>query len=142
MLRPREALRQELYRVLNAALGVSVVVQRQPKDAGAPLVMIEPPPTPSRGDIKRDTGHSIEQTIRIHTRYPKGKANVTRRDEIARDVIDALNAATLDPTDHRIVHWPEEPDDDDTQTYEAAGGTQAYDVLLTYDIDTQIKATI
>ena len=140
-MRPRPALRAELYSVLSGALDVPVVVQRQPKDAGAPLVMIEPPPTPSRGDIKQDTGHSIEQTIRIHTRYPKGKADVGRRDEIAADVVNALNAATLDPEDHRIVHWPEEPDDDTAQTY-SAGAEQAYDLLLTYTIDTQIKATI
>jgi len=127
--------------VLESALSVPVVVQRQPKDAGAPLVMIEPPPVVSRGDIKRDTGHSFEQTIRVHTRYPKGKADVGRRDEIEADVIGALNAATLDPTDHRIVDWPEEPDDSTPQTYEA-GGQQAYDLVLTYDIDTQIKATI
>jgi hypothetical protein len=141
-MRPRAAVRQELFSVLDSALSVPVVVQRQPKDAGAPLVMIEPPPVESRGDIKADTGHSFEQTIRIHTRYPKGKANVGKRDEIASDVVDALNAATLDPTDHRIVHWPEEPDNDTPQNYEAAGGEQAYDLVLTYDIDTQIKATI
>jgi len=127
--------------VLSSALDVPVVVQRQPKDAGAPLVMIEPPPTESRGDIKQDTGHSIAQTIRIHTRYPKGKADVGRRDEIAAEVVNALNAATLDPEDHRIVHWPEEPDDDTPQSYEP-GGQEAKDLLLTYNIDTQIKAAI
>ena len=140
-MRPRPALRAELYSVLSSALDVPVVVQRQPKDAGAPLVMIEPPETPSRGDIKQDTGHSIEQTIRIHTRYPKGKADVGRRDEIAAEVVNALNAATLDPEDHRIVHWPEEPDDDTPQSYEA-GGQEAKDLFLTYNIDTQIKAAI
>jgi hypothetical protein len=142
MIRPRKAIRQELFRVLDAALSVPVVVQRQPKDAGAPLVMIEPPPVGKRGDIKRDTGHSFEQTIRVHTRFPKGKANIGKRESVAADVIGALNAATLDPTDHRIVHWPKEPDDSMVQTYEASGGEQAFDLLLTYDIDTQIKATI
>jgi len=141
-MRPRAAVREELHRVLTGALSVPVVVQRQPADAGAPLVMIEPPETPSRGDIKADTGHSFEQTIRIHTRYPKGKADVGKRDAIAEDVIAALNAATLDPTDHCIVHWPEEPTDDTPQEYEASGGEQAYDLVLEYDIDTQIKSTI
>ena len=142
MLRPRAALRQELYRVLDGALSAPVVVQRQPKDAGAPLVMIEPPETPSRGDLKRDTGHSIPQRIRVHTRYPKGKADVSKREEIAETIRSELNAATLDPTDHRIVDWPEEPDDEIPQEYEASGGEQAYDLVLEYDIDTQIKSTI
>jgi len=141
MIRPRKAVRQEIHRVLDGALSIPVVVQRQPEDAGAPLVMIEAPDSPKRGDIKRDTGHSINQTIRIHTRYEKGKADVSKREEIAADVISALDTATFNPTDHRIVYWPEEPDDEVPQEYDA-GGQQAYDLLLTYDIDTQIKATI
>lgn len=141
-MRPRAAIREELFRVLDGALSVPVVVQRQPEGEGAPLVLIEPADTPKRGDIKRDTGHTLDpQRIRVHTRYAKGKADVSRRDEIAEDVIEALAGATLDPTDHRIVHWPEEPDDDFPQEYEA-DGKQAFDVLLDYNIHTQIKATI
>lgn len=140
MPRPRAAVRQEIFDVLDSQLSETVVVQRQAKDAGAPLVMIEPPPTQPRGDIKQDTGHTFEQTIRVHTRYTKGKADVSKREEIASDVIDALENATLDPTDHRIVHWPEPSDV--TQTYEAAGGEQAYDLLLTYDLFTQRKDAI
>ena len=141
-MRPRAAVREELHRVLTGALSVPVVVQRQPEGAGAPLVMIEPADTPKRGDIKKDTGHTLDpQRIRVHTRYPKGKADLSKRNAIAEDVIDALAGATLDPTDHRIVHWPEEPDDDTTQEYDA-GGKQAYDLLLDYNIHTQIKATI
>jgi hypothetical protein len=140
-MRPRQALRSELYRVLDAALSVDVVVQRQTRSADEELVMIEAPETPSRGDIKADTGHQISQTIRVHTRYPKGAADVGRRDELAEDVIDALNNATIDPTDHRVVHWPQEPTNETPVGYED-GGDRAFDLLLTYDIHTQIKATI
>jgi len=140
-MRPRQALRSELYRVLDAALSVDVVVQKQTESADDELVMIEAPDTPSRGDIKADTGHEISQTIRVHTRYPKGAANVGRRDELAEDVIDALDAATIDPPDHRVVHWPEEPTDETPVGYDD-GGDRALDLLLTYEIYTQIKATI
>jgi hypothetical protein len=135
-------LRQELFRVLDAELDVPVVVQRQTEEAGQPLVMIEPPATPKRGDLKRDTGHEIQQTIRIHTRYPKGDADVSRREGIAEGVIDALDTATINPTDHRVVHWPSEPHDETPQQYEASGGEEAFDLLLTYDLYTQIKDTI
>jgi hypothetical protein len=141
MLRPRAAIRQEVFDVLDAQLSTPVVVQRQPKDAGAPLVMIEPPAIDPRGDIKRHTGHSFTQRIRVHTRYPKGRADISRREEIAGTVIGKLEAATLDPVDHRIVDWPDDPDTT-PQTYEASGGEQAYDLLLDYDLHTQIKATI
>lgn len=141
MPRPRQAVRTELFDALDSALSETVVVQRQPKDSGSPLVMIEPPPVEARGDIKQETGHAFEQTIRVHTRYEKGEADVGKRDEVAQSVIDALNNATLDPTDHRIVHWPTEPTENTPQTYEL-GGEQAYDLILTYDIHTQIKATI
>lgn len=140
-MRPRAAVRQEIYDVLDAQLSVDVVVQRQPKDAGAPLVMIEPPPVDPRGDIKRHTGHSFTQRIRVHTRYPKGRADIGRREAIADTVIDELETATLDPADHRIVDWPDDPSTT-PQTYEASGGEQAYDLLLEYGLHTQIKATI
>lgn len=139
-MRPRAAVRAELFGVLDGALSVPVVVQRQPKDAGAPLVLIEPPETSPRGDIKQHTGHSFTQRIRVHTRHPKGKADVSQREDIAQDVIDALESATLDPDDHRIVDWPEEPDDI-PQSYEV-GGDQALDLILDYPLHTQIKATI
>jgi hypothetical protein len=119
-MRPRKALRSELYRVLDAALSVDVVVQKQTESADDELVMIEAPDTPSRGDRA---------------------ANVGRRDELAEDVIDALNAATIDPPDHRVVHWPEEPTDETPVGYDD-GGDRALDLLLTYEIYTQIKATI
>jgi hypothetical protein len=142
-MRPRAAVREELHRVLTGALSIPVVVQRQPKGVEAPLVLIESPDTPKRGDLKRDTGHTLDpQRIRVHTRYPKGKANLSRRSEIAETVIGALAGATLDPTDHRIVHWPEEPHDDVAQEYDIGSGEQAYDLLLEYNIHTQIKATI
>lgn len=142
-MRPRRALRLELYRVLDGALSVPVVVQKVPEgEVPGELVMIEAPPTPKRGDLKKDTGHEIPQTIRVHTRGPKGAVDVGRRDELAENVIDALAGATLDPTDHRVVHWPEEPHDSTPVQYEASGGEQALDVLLLYDLRTQIKATI
>jgi hypothetical protein len=142
-MRPRAAVRQELFDVLDGALDVPVVVQRQPKDVAAPLVLIESPDTPKRGDLKRDTGHTLDpQVIRVHTRYPKGGANLGRRDAIASNVVDTLAGATLDPQDHRIVHWPEEPHDDVAQEYDIGSGEQAYDLLLEYNIHTQIKATI
>jgi len=142
MIRPRRALRSELYRVLNEALSVDIVVQRQTESAADELVMIESPSTPKRGDIKRDTGHRVDQTIRVHTRYPKGAADVSRREEIASDAIEALYFATIDPTDHRVVHWPIEPHDENPVEYDVDGGDRAFDLLLTYNLYTQIKATI
>lgn len=139
-MRPRAAVRDELYGVLSGALSVPVVVQRQPKDAGAPLVMIEPPQTTPRRTIKQHRGHSFTQRIRIHTRYPKGKADVGKREDIADTVITELETATLDPTDHAIVDWPDDPDTT-PQTYEL-GGEQAYDLLLDYPLHTQLKSTI
>ena len=141
-MRPRRALRLELYSVLDAELSTDVVVQKQTGDAAEELVMIEAPDTPVRGGIKGDTGHEIAQTIRVHTRYAKGSANVGRREEIASNVIDALDGATIDPQDHRVVHWPSEPDDSSPLQYDAGGGEQALDLVLTYEIFTQIKATI
>jgi len=142
MIRPRKALRAELYRVLDEALSVGVVVQRQTESAAEELIMIEAPSTPKRGDIKRDTGHRVDQTIRVHTRFPKGAADVSRREEIAADAIEALYFATIDPTDHRVVHWPSEPDEEDPVGYDLDGGDRALDLLLTYRLHTQIKATI
>jgi len=142
MIRPRKALRAELYRALNEALAVDVVVQRQTESAAGELVMIEAPSTPKRGDIKRDTGHRIDQTIRVHTRFPKGAADVSRREELAANAIEALYFATIDPTDHRVVHWPREPDEEDPVGYDLDGGDRALDLLLTYRLHTQIKATI
>ena len=142
-MRPRAALRSELYRVLDGQLSVDVYVQKvsEGKSPGE-LVMIEAPSTPARGDIKEDTGHEVAQTIRIHTRAPKGQADLSRRDELAAQVISALDAATIDPDDHRVVDWPEEPHDDDPVSYEVSGSEQAHDILLTYRLYTQIKATI
>jgi len=142
MIRPRRALRSELYRVLDGSLSVDVFVQRQSEYASDELVLIEAPPTPKRGDIKEDTGHEIAQTIRVHTRFPKGAADVSRREEIASDAIEALYFATIDPTDHRVVHWPIEPDDETPVEYDVDGGDRAFDLLLTYNLYTQIKATI
>jgi len=142
-MRPRQALRSELYRVLDQGLDVPVFVQKVGEGKSPDeLVMIEAPATPPRGDIKRDTGHEITQEVRVHTRAPKGKARVSRRDELAADVIALLSAADLDPVDHRIVDWPEEPHDDTPLSYEASGGQQAHDLVLTFRLYTQIKATI
>jgi len=142
MIRPRRAIRSELYRVLDEALSVDVVVQRQTESASEELVMIEAPSTPKRGDLKTDTGHRIAQTIRVHTRFPKGAADVSRREEIAAGAIEALYLATIDPTDHRVVYWPREPDEEDPVGYDLDGGDRALDLLLTYRLHTQIKATI
>ena len=141
-MRPRQALRVEIYRVLDAALSVEVAVQKQTRSAAKELVLIEAPDTPKRGDIKRDTGHEIDQTIRIHTRFAKGDADVSRREEIAENAIQALDSATIDPTDHRVVHWPSEPHNEAAIQYEARGGDTALDLVLTYELKTQIKATI
>lgn len=141
-MRPRAALRSELYRVLDA-LAVPVYVQKVPEgQVSDELVLIEPPSTPKRGSLKRDTGHEIEQVIRVHTRDAKGRADIGRRDELAQQVIDQLAGATIDPDDHRVVHWPEEPHNEAPVSYEVSGGEQAHDLLLTYRIYTQIKSTI
>lgn len=129
--------------MLDAQLSVPVYVQKVSEGQSPDeLVLIEAPATPARGDIKRDTGHEVEQVVRVHTRSTKGQADLSRRDELAAQVISALDAATLDPTDHRIVDWPEEPHEDDPVTYDVSGSEKAHDLLLTYRLYTQIKATI
>lgn len=138
-MRPRAALRSELYRVLDADLSVPVYVQKVQESEAGELVMIEAPSTPKRGDLKEDTGHQMEQEIRVHTRFPKGKADVGRRDELAENTIDALNSASFSLTDHRLVHWPKEPHDTTPLQYDAEGGETAMDLLLTYNLYTQIR---
>jgi hypothetical protein len=135
---PDDAVRQAMYSALTSSLSVPVVVQRQPEDeASAPLVMVEPAETRPRGDIKQNTGHDFPggKTIRVHTRYPKGKADLSKRRSIANDVDNAIRP--LQPTGHRVVYLPEP--DVAPQSYEV-GGEQAFDLLLTYDIDTQITS--
>lgn len=130
-------LRDAIYDELDAALSVDVVVQKQTEqqqEPGPPYVMIETPAADPRGDIKTDTGYELTQRIRVHTRYPKGKADLSKREEIAESVHDALQPFP-EPAGHNVMPVPPTPSTT-PQEYDA-GGQQAYDLLLDYSIRTQ-----
>jgi hypothetical protein len=95
--------------------------------------MIHTPESEARGDLKNDTGFELTQRIRIHTRYPKGKANLARREEIAASVDDALEQS-FSVSGHNILHLP--TPNVTPQSYDA-GGDKAYDLLLDYELKTQ-----
>ena len=129
-------LRREIADTLTSALSVPVVVQKQSEDTEptAPFVMVETPETSARGDVKLDTGFELTQTVRIHTRYPKGKADLSERESIAESARTALDPFP-EPSGHRVMAVPETPDAVPV-SYEA-GGEQAFDLLLQWDLRTQ-----
>lgn len=132
---PQGALRRALKDRLSSALSVPVVIQKQTKDTepSPPFVMIETPEGEPWGDIKNESGFDLVQRIRIHTRYPKGKADLSKREEIASSVDSALESS-LSVSGHNVMNLP-----DPTvtpQSYEASG-EQAYDFLLDYEFKTQ-----
>ena len=132
---PHGPLRQAIYDRLTAELSVPVEVQRRPKgDAAAPLVLIEPADATEWGSFKQLHGWSVPLTIRIHTRYPKGAANLSKREKIAEAVDTALRQNPLAPSGYALkdLRYP----DVTMQTYDA-GGEQAYDLLLEYPLDLQ-----
>jgi hypothetical protein len=132
---PQGPLRTALYDVLTPALSVPVVVQRQPEgDTPAPLVMIETPPANEWGDFKNLLGYEAPLRIRVHTRYPKGKADLSKREELAESVEEALRSSELALDGYALRHLPFP--DAIPQTYES-GGEQAYDLILAYDLDLQ-----
>jgi hypothetical protein len=122
---------------LQSALSVPVRAQKQAEgeEPTPPFVIVETPESEARGDIKNDTGYELTQRIRIHTRYPKGKADLSKREEIASNVYTALENS-LSVSGHNILHLP--TPDVIPQTYEA-GGDQAFDLLLDYELLTQTQ---
>jgi len=135
MLLPQGPLRQAIYTRLTTELSVDVVVQRQAEDeTPAPLVLIQTPLSTPRGDIKQDTGYELTQRIRVHTQYSKGRADLSKREEIAEAVQAALQLAPLPINGLRILHLPNP--DLTPQSYDV-GAQQAYDMLLDYTLLTQ-----
>jgi hypothetical protein len=133
---PQGPFRRGLRTTIQNNTPHSVVVQLldDRTEPDPPFVMIETPDSEERGDIKEpSTGYDLTQTIRIHTRFPKGKADLSQREEIAEDVHNAIDA-NFDPVGHNILYIPEP--DITFQSYEA-GGQQAYDMLLDYELLTQ-----
>jgi len=130
---PQTSIRHGVYDALTGALSVPVVQQKRPEsDLRSPLIMIDPPVSSPRGDIKSDTGHEVELRIRVHTRYAKGQADVSKREDIAGDVHTALGSLSL--SGHHLLHLPEPSVS--FQEYDVQG-KRAYDALLDYQFKTQ-----
>jgi hypothetical protein len=119
-----------------SVLDVPVVVQKQSEDTEprAPFVMVETPSATARGDIKQDTGYDLTLAVRVHTRYPKGKADLSKREQLAEAAKQALDPFP-EPDGHNVVPIPKTPDTQPV-SYEA-GGQQAFDFLLQYNLQTQ-----
>ena len=132
---PQGPIRRAFYSVLTDALSVPVVQQRRPKgEAGAPLVLLPTPASTPRQTLKQETGHSLTQRVRVHTRHPKGKADLSEREGIASQAHLAITGTELQADGMRFIRKP--PVEVTPQDYET-GGQHAYDLLLDYDIDTQ-----
>jgi hypothetical protein len=130
---PQTAVRRAFRNRLDDSLDIPILVQWQAEDdSHSPLVMIEPPESVPRGDLKQDTGHELDVRVRVHTRYPKGRADVSQREAVAGDVHSALEGITI--SGHHLLHLPEPQVT--PQSYEL-GGRQAYDLLLDYSLLTQ-----
>lgn len=132
---PIGPLRNAIKTRLDNNISVPVVVQKQKqgKSENPPFVMIETPPAERREAIKTSVGFEVSQTIRVHTRYIKGKADLSKREDIASNVDDALEP-DLSVSGHNIMRIP--TPNVFPQDYEA-DGQHAYDLLLQYEFRTQ-----
>jgi hypothetical protein len=104
-------------------------------------VLIERPADSAegRGDIKADTGHVLTQRLRVHTRFPKGAADLSVAERIGQKANALIRDTDLQPEgDLRVVHWPVPTAT--TQTYDD-GGEVGVDLLLDYELLTQTLTT-
>jgi len=129
---PQGPLRKAIYTRLTTELSIPILTQRVAEgDAEAPLVLIQSPDAQEWGDLKNKVGYSLQLTLRVHTQYSKGRADLSERETLAEQVDNALRLAPLSLTGYHLLHLPHP---DTTMLSYDVGAQQAYDLLLQYEL--------
>lgn len=101
-----------------------------PTNASAPYVVVEIPRPNGSETIDGKEKWLVRHNIRVHTRYPQGRADRSEALSIADSVHEALEGAEISVPGFRSSLYVPEPNQR-PQTYDVAD-KKAYDVILRY----------
>lgn len=121
-----DALLTALYETLDGQTGVPVYTAGSvPTDEEPPYVVLEIPRSTGSETLDRRRRDDVRQRIRIHDRYPPGRADRAK----ALGISAAIQTAMKNAFDFYVPPPQERP----LPQY-SVNGEQAYDLVLIYDL--------